>query len=297
CLIRHVYRARYARPVRPEAEVVAVVALLRAGKCPWHVYSDLIEEAGGLAVLEREHGLLAPSLLETALVEVVRWHKEGIRVLLVTDPAYPANLRAVHDRPPLIFVAGALGPRDSRCVAVIGTRNASAAGVARAGAIVYELVERDYTIASGLALGIDTVAHTTALERGGRTIAVIGNGLRRSYPPQNASLQRRIANEGAVVSQFWPDNPPSRRTFPRRNATMSGLAVATVVVEAGQTSGARTQARLALAHGRPVLLLEPLLEQRWARELAGRPGTHVVGSRTEVAEIVERLSSVSTLVA
>jgi DNA processing protein len=280
-----------------EAEAAAVVALLRAGKRPLEVYSDLIEEVGGAASLEREHGLLAQPLFEAASAEVAEWQREGIRVIPVNDPAYPANLRAVHDRPPVIFVAGSLEPRDSRCVAVIGTRRPSSAGIARTRAIVPELVEHGYTIASGLALGIDAEAHTTALERGGRTLAVIGTGLRRSYPRQNASLQRRIAVEGALVSQFWPDHPPSQRTFPQRNATMSGIALATVVVEAGATSGARTQARLALAHGRPVLLCEPVLEQPWARALAARPGTHVISSAGAGAELVGRLSAVTTLVA
>jgi DNA processing protein len=281
----------------PEGDVAAVVALLRAAKRPPHVYSELLEEAGcGVAILAREHGLLAESLLEAAALEIAEWEQEGIRVIAITDPAYPANLRSVHDRVPLLFVAGALEPRDIRSVAVIGTRQPSTVGPELTRAIVSELVDRGYTIASGLALGIDTVAHTTALERGGRTIAVIGTGLRHSYPPQNARLQKRIATEGAVISQFWPDARPTRRTFPQRNATMSGLALANVVVEASDTSGARTQARLALAHGRPVVLLESLLEQRWASDLATRPGTHVVSSPAGVVEVVDRLTAVGTLV-
>jgi DNA processing protein len=281
----------------PEGDVAAVVALLRAATLPLHVYSELLEEAGsGVATLEREHGLLAQSLVEAAALEIVEWERDGIRVIPITDPEYPANLRSVHDRVPLLFVAGALQPRDTRSVAVIGTRRPSATAEERTRAIVSGLVDHGYTVASGLALGIDTVAHSTALERGGRTIAVIGTGLRHSYPAQNAHLQKRIAAEGAVISQFWPDTPPTRRTFPQRNATMSGLALANVVVEASETSGARTQARLALAHGRPVLLLESLLEQRWARELAARPGAHVVGSPAAVADVVDRLTAVGTLV-
>lgn len=281
-----------------DAEAAAVVALLRAGKQSWRTYSNLIEEAGhAAAVLEREHALLAPDRLAAAATEVAGWQRDGIRVISLLDPAYPANLRAVHDRPPLIFVAGAPSAQDSRCVAVIGTRKPSPEGISRTRSVVAALVDRGYTIVSGLALGIDTVAHTTALDRGARTIAVIGTGLRRSYPPQNAALQRRIARQGVVVSQFWPDDPPSRHTFPQRNATMSGLALANVVVEASDTSGARTQARLALAHGRPVLVLEPLLEQRWAKELATRPGVYVARSATDVTQIVERLASLDTLVA
>jgi DNA processing protein len=165
-----------------------------------------------------------------------------------------------------------------------------------AGAIARHLVGAGFTVFSGLAAGIDTAAHRSALEAGGRTVAVIGTGLRRVYPPQNADLQQRIAAECAVVSQFWPDAPPSRISFPMRNAVMSGMTLATVVVEASHTSGARTQARLALEHGRPVLLLESLLAQDWARRFAMRPGTHVVRTPAEISATVERLTSPDALV-
>ncbi|MDQ6804158.1 MAG: DNA-protecting protein DprA, partial [Actinomycetota bacterium] len=144
---------------------------------------------------------------------------------------------------------------------------------------------------------IDHAAHSAALRRGGRTLAVIGTGLRRSYPAQHAELQRRIATECAVISQFWPDAPPSRRSFPMRNAVMSGLSLATVVVEASVTSGSRIQARLALEHGRPVFLLESLLEHEWARDFAGRPGARVIRSPEEITTYIERLTSPGALVA
>ena len=281
----------------PGAETAALVALLRSAKRPASEYSDLVEDAGSaMTVLADEQGLLAPQLLEAAEAEIAGWGKDGIAVLGLLDPGFPSNLRAVHDRPPLVFDAGRLQPRDTRSVAVIGTRRPSAAGLAAASAVSEHLVDSEFTVVSGLAAGIDTAAHTAALARGGRTIAVIGTGLYRSYPSENAALQRQIAQKGAVISQFWPDAPPSRRSFPQRNAVMSGVALATVVIEAAQTSGARTQARFALAHGRPVLLMEPLLQQLWARELAGRPGTWVIRSPDEVAPLVERLSSTGALV-
>jgi DNA processing protein len=101
-----------------------------------------------------------------------------------------------------------------------------------------------------------------------------------------------------VISQFWPDAPPTKRSFPMRNATMSGIALGTVVVEASETSGARTQARLALAHGRPVFLTTTLVEQRpWAQQFAQKPGTHVVHNPTEITDALERLISTGSLVA
>jgi DNA processing protein len=220
-----------------------------------------------------------------------------MRALTVLDRDYPENLRAVHDRPPLIFVAGTLQPQDARSVAVIGARRASRAGTTSAADIARHLVERGYTVVSGVAAGVDTAAHTAALAAGGRTVAVIGTGLTRCYPPQNAPLQRRIAERNAVISQFWPDTPPSRRTFPLRNATMSGFALATVVVEATERSGARTHARIALNHGRPVLLTSTLLDQAWARDLADKPGVHVVDSPREITQTIERLLDPAPLVA
>jgi DNA processing protein len=248
-------------------------------------------------ILEEEQGLLASQLLAAADDEVSKWRAQGLHITTVLDPDYPENLRAVHDRPPLIFIAGRLHPSDARAVAVIGSRRASSKGLERAEAIAEALVESGYTVVSGLAAGIDTAAHTTALEGGGRTIAVIGTGLDRSYPPGNEALQRQIAAKGAVVSQFWPDTAASRTTFPARNAVMSGISLATVIVEAGQTSGARIQARQALGHGRPVLLAAPLLDHPWAREFAARPGTHVIASPAEAVDVVESVASTEAPIA
>jgi DNA processing protein len=289
-------------------ESAALVVLLRSGRHPWQLYADLVEDAGSAAeVLEDELAGEAgqaslfseqpPERLEDVAAEIARWRADGMELLTVLDEGYPDNLRAVHDRPPLIFVAGRLVPADTRSIAVVGARAASAHGVGTARAIAQHLVDHGYTVVSGLATGIDTGAHAGALARGGRTVAVIGTGLRRSYPPQNAGLQRRIAAACAVISQFWPDAPPTRRSFPMRNAVMSGFTLATVVVEASQQSGSRMQARLALEHGRPVFLLESLLGQQWARDCARRPGTHVIRSPAEITTIVERLTSTGALVA
>jgi len=197
----------------------------------------------------------------------------------------------------MVFVSGHLTSSDVNSVAVVGARQASATGRRRASAIAQHLVDRNFTVVSGLAAGIDTAAHTSALSRDGRTVAVIGTGLARAYPPENHALQRDIAARCAVISQFWPDAPPSKRSFPMRNAVMSGLALATVVVEASHTSGARMQARLALGQGRPVFLLRDLVErQPWAQQTAQRPGTHVVDDPQEITAALERLISPGSLV-
>lgn len=275
-----------------DSAAAALVALVRAARRPPSHYADQLAEGRSAAdLLKEEHGLLAPGLANAAAVEIDSWQSQGLALVTVLDRDYPENLRAVHDRPPFIFVRGELRPGDARAVAVIGSRRASPTGIARAHAISGELSAHGYTIISGLALGIDTAAHLTALEAGARTLAIIGTGLNHCYPVQNCALQRRIASECAVVSQFWPDDGPRRESFPQRNALMSGLSLATVIVEAGHRSGARTQARHALRHGRPVLLERSLLDQDWAQQLAARPGAHVVSSPSEVVDVVERVSS------
>jgi DNA processing protein len=297
-------------------ERAATVALLRAGHRPWVEYSELLEERGA-ALTALEHELSdrssgpsgqtslfsepAPDtreLLDQARADLMRWDAEGMRLVTLLDPDYPPNLRAVHDRPPMVFIAGRLTPVDARGVAVVGARKATDAGLQIATDFASHLATKRYAVISGLAAGIDTAAHTGALGQGGRTIAVIGTGLARAYPPENEPLQRRIANEYAVISQFWPDSPPSRRSFPMRNAVMSGIALATVVVEASETSGARMQARLALAQGRPVFLLDSLTRrQAWAREYAARPGTRVISEPAEVTTALDRLIASDPLLA
>jgi len=294
--------------VSQPTETTAMVALLRSGALPWQRYADLVEEAGSaLRVLTEETAriddqttLFAPDverLLSQAQAEIEGWEAVGMELLTVLDDGYPDNLRAVYDRPPLLFLAGRLLPTDARSLAIIGSRDATPAGLEFAAEIASHIVDAGFTVASGLAAGIDTAAHTTALQRGGRTIAVIGTGLERVYPPENETLQRQIAATGAVISQFWPDAGPSRRSFPMRNAVMSGVTLGSVVVEASHTSGARLQARIALAHGRVVFLHARLVEREsWAAEFATRPGTHVVERPNEIVEITERLTADNALV-
>jgi DNA processing protein len=288
-------------------ESAALVALLRVGGRPWPEYSELLEQTGSARkALEQElsgpqgQASLLPRdpepLLAQAAAEVANWLATGIGLLTVLDNGYPDNLRAVHDRPPLLFVSGRLIAQDSRAVAVIGTRSPSPLGLRAARQTAEHLVASGFTVVSGLAAGIDTTAHTAALEANGRTAAVIGTGVRRSYPPQNAALQRTIAERGAVISQFWPDAAPTRGSFPLRNATMSGLALATVVIEASPTSGARIQARRALAHGRPVFLYRQVLAEAWAQDLAQRAGTQVIDEPAQITSAVDRLSDSGPLI-
>lgn len=295
--------------VTRDLETAAVIALVRRGDRLWHHYAALAEMAGSaLAVLRGEfeepgdpqrplfktEDMAAPDL-GAITGEIQQWRDEGMAVISVLDDEYPANLRSIHNRPPLLFVRGHLIPDDERSIAVVGTRTPSPAGLASAASVAADLATAGYTVVSGLAAGVDKHAHEATLAADGRTIAVIGTGLRKSYPRENAALQRRLGEDSAVLSQFWPDSPPTKTSFPMRNVVMSGIALATVVIEASGESGARMQARFALEHNRPVFLLESLLEHRWARDYATRPGTYVVASPAEITSTVERLTSLETI--
>jgi DNA processing protein len=284
------------------AEKAALVALLRGELRVPHLAAQLEQSGSAVSVLERQtggnsaqstlfnHECDMQTIVDQAAVDLACWEADGIRVLSVLDPDYPANLRAAHDRPPALFVSGRLEPGDARSVAVIGTRHPTRQGRATAVEICRHLAHYGYTVVSGLAAGIDREAHCAALAGGARTVAVIGTGLGRCYPAVNASLQRRIAREGAVVSQFWPDEPPSRGSFLLRNAVMSGIALATVIVEASPVSGSMAQARRALGHGRPVFLSERVVEQPWARDFRARPGTYVFRGPSEITDSLARLT-------
>lgn len=269
-------------------ETAALIALLRDGRRSWaHYAADVAEAGSAVPVLAAEHGLLAADLADRAGAELSAWEQRGIRVLTWLDPQYPPRLRAVRDAPPVLFLSGSLTPADRQAVAVIGSRRPSETGRSAARAIAARLVADGYTVISGLAAGIDAEAHGAALQAGGRTVAVLGNGLDHVYPAENSALQRSIATRCAVISQFWPETRPSRLTFPLRNGVMAGLSVATVIVEASQMSGTRIQARLALEQSRLVILLASLLEQPWAAELAARPGVEVVRSPDDVVMAVQ----------
>ncbi|MHB8449973.1 MAG: DNA-processing protein DprA [Mycobacteriales bacterium] len=224
-----------------------------------------------------------------AAAAIARWRDQDLTVVTIFDDDYPRRLRGVHDAPPVLFARGSLRP-DDQAVSVVGSRAASERGLMIARGVASALAAEGVTVVAGLALGIDTEAHVTALATGGRTVAVLGTGINRAYPAANARLQDEIATRGLLLSQFWPDAPPQRHTFLMRNATMSGYGLATVVVEAGEQSGARAQARMAVGHGRPVILTDLVVERNdWAKALLGRPGVHVAASPEDVLEVVRGL--------
>jgi DNA processing protein len=279
-------------------EHAALVALLRLrpGGLSWpEITAELLETGSALEVWERHAP--APALIDlpgevtvaSAAKDVESWTVQGYRLVSILDEDYPVRLRGVHQAPPVVFVQGRI-VADDPAVSVVGSRESSARGIALAADVARALTARGMTVLSGLARGIDTAAHRAALDAGGRTVAVIGTGLGRAYPPENHALQEEIAGHGLVISQFWPGSPPSKQSFPMRNATMSGYGLATVVVEAGEQSGARIQARAAVEHGRQVILTDQVVTQnKWAQGLLGRPGVHVASSADGVMDVVEEI--------
>jgi DNA processing protein len=181
-----------------------------------------------------------------------RIEQQGVSVVILDDPVYPSALREIADPPPVLYVRGDLAPADDWAIAVVGTRRASAYGRQATERIVADVVRAGVTVISGLARGIDTHAHKAALAAGGRTIAVLGSGLDRVYPTENRALADQIELSGAVVTEFPLGIPPDATNFPRRNRIVSGLARATLVVEADHKSGAMNTANHAAEQGRDV---------------------------------------------
>ena len=190
---------------------------------------------------------------------------DDIHAVAIDDAAYPAALRTIADPPPVLYVRGTVRPGDARAVAVVGTRRASAYGAQAARHLAGGLARNGVTVVSGLARGIDAVAHDAALLAGGRTLAVLGCGVDVTYPPEHRRLAERIVGSGALLAEVPPGTPPLRFHFPRRNRIISGLCAGVVVVEGREDSGALITACAALEQGRDVFAVPgPIFDPRTA---------------------------------
>ena len=179
-------------------------------------------------------------------------HKYGCQVVTLYDAAYPPHLKEIDTPPFVLYVKGELTAEDALSISLVGSRDAKDYGRKVGYRLSYQLAQRGVTVVSGLARGIDTSAHRGALEAGGRTIAVMGNGLSVIYPATNSNLAEKIEASGALISEFPMAAKPMPRNFPRRNRIISGLTLGTVVVEASNRSGALITARLAAEQNREV---------------------------------------------
>lgn len=234
--------------LRPGMTFPRLASLFR--QAPMSRPSDLVPQADAVEVGERALALLRAGGAERIGVRI---HGAG---------EYPAKLRDAKHPVELLYFRGWWDLVETRCVAVVGTRHPSGEGVDAAKRIATSFVADGFTVVSGLAAGVDTAAHTAALDAGGRTIAVIGTPLGSVYPPANAALQERIARDFLVISQvpavrYSKQTPMQNRFFfPERNVTMSALTEATIIIEAGNTSGTLIQARAALQQKRKLFILD-----------------------------------------
>ena len=204
------------------------------------------------------------------------------------DGVYSKLLANTDGTPPFLFLKGNVHLLNEKSVCVVGSRNASVESMKKTEKLVKALIKRNIVVNAGLAKGIDTATHKTALENGGRTIAVIGTPINQYYPKENKDLQLSIEEKGLVVSQFPPCNPVYRWNFPTRNGTMSGISLATIIMEAGETSGALRQADYALKQGRDVLIPQSAINNSsisWPKKYI-KKGAHAFKNLKEVLQIL-----------
>jgi len=179
----------------------------------------------------------------------------GIQILTWQDEAYPSRLKQIDQPPPVLYLRGNLLPEDDWAVAIVGTRAVTPYGRQATEELADTLARNGITVVSGLARGVDAIAHTAALKAGGRTLAVLGSGVDKIYPPEHRSLAEKMTAQGAILSDYAPGTPPDSVNFPPRNRIISALARAVVVIEAADTSGALITAEFAAGQGREVFAL------------------------------------------
>ncbi|MBM2831687.1 MAG: processing protein [Dehalococcoidia bacterium] len=215
--------------------------------------------AGELAKAGLDSKTVAELLEQRAQVnldeELEKLERHRVKALTWHDASYPARLKEVYDRPPVLYVEGSFLPEDEWCLAVVGTRRATIYGRQVTEEIVSHLARNRITIISGLARGIDSVAHRSTLEAGGRTMAVFACGLDIVYPAENRKLASDIVEHGALISEYPLGTKPMAQHFPRRNRIMSGISLGVLVIEAGERSGALNTVSHALEQNREVFAI------------------------------------------
>ncbi|WP_233559890.1 DNA-processing protein DprA [Oleomonas cavernae] len=282
-------------PQLSRGEILDRVRLIRTETVGPVAFDHLIDLYGGagaaldaLPDLARKGGrrdLRIPSRAE-AERELAAAEKAGARLLVKGTPTYPRLLAAIEAAPPVIFAKGTLGLTTRPAVAMVGARNASAAGQRLAREIAAELGREGVVVVSGLARGIDGTAHTATLETG--TIAVVAGGVDVVYPPEHAALQAKIGKSGLIIAEMPPGTVPQARHFPRRNRLISGLGLGTVVVEAAMKSGSLITARFALEQGREVMAVpgSPLDPRARGTNDLIRQGARLVESAADVIDAI-----------
>jgi DNA processing protein len=236
---------------------VRIAKLLEHFRTPEAILNEPADRLCQQAAIPRDAALQLknPSLFENAQKQLDAAKQSGVQILTLASPAYPSLLKEIFAPPPVLFVKGDLTVFDRHAFAIVGTRKPTLYGKSAAAHITAELVQAGIVIVSGLALGIDTVAHQTCLDKGGQTIAVLGCGIDTIYPSSNRMLAEKICAQGILVSEFPVGTSPEPFNFPRRNRILSGLSAGVLVAEAGEKSGALITANYALQQGREVFAI------------------------------------------
>jgi DNA processing protein len=229
--------------------------------------------------------------------ELEKLDRHGVSVIAVSDSDYPENLKYIYAPPFILFVKGKIIAEDALSVSVVGTRKPTSYGRMAAEKLSEDIARRGITIVSGLARGIDTVAHKSVLASKGRTIAVLGSGIDVCYPPENKRLLEQIAEQGAVVSEFPLSTVPDKRNFPLRNRIISGLSLGTVVIEAPEKSGALITAEMALEQGREVFAVPGNIfsENSRGTHYLLKQGAKLVESYEDIIEEITAFERTKTL--
>jgi DNA processing protein len=268
----------------------------------WHA-SDAELQAAGLDRRSIESLLTARQELDLD-AELARVHAEGAQIITWADKRYPPRLSQIHNAPPVLYVKGEIEPQDEWAVAVVGTRSGTRYGRQMVEEIAGDLGRSRITVVSGLARGIDSLAHRAALRAGGRTIAVLGCGIDVVYPHEHRDLARNVIERGALVTEYPLGTKPEAGNFPPRNRIISGLSLGVFVVEAGKRSGALITADYALEQGREVFALPGNVNNRKSEgtnRLIQEGAAKLVMSVQDILEelnltLVERQQEIRTIV-
>lgn len=274
----------------PTPSHAAVLAATEVIPADWRDLAGILQRCGGPeALLSRkqiDHGhdtdlleylrrAIDPARVSHWQVQLERIFKSmpDVQFLTIDHKDYPANLRSAHGSPPFIFVRGELRPSDRNSLAIVGSRNATAASLATARIIAGAAAKRGITVISGMARGIDSDGQRAALQAGGRTIGVIAAGIDHVLNNESdRALADMIPDSGAIISQFRPGSPPVRSAFLQRNGVISGLSLVSLIVEAGARSGTRNEAEHALRQGRRILFWAPNFDySSWVSAYAADP--------------------------
>ncbi len=288
-----------------EIHLLALTAIRTLGPVMIKRIIEILRDPAKTFKVSRKELLKIEGMTETVADEICRMNpektarkmlkdidREGIQLLSIYHELYPPLLKEIYDPPPILYLKGEL--KDDICLGVVGTRHPTSYGKVAAEEIGRSLAAVGITVVSGLARGIDTLAHKAALEGGGKTIAVLGCGFKHLYPKENRKLAEKISEHGAVVTEFPLDTPPFPENFPRRNRIISGLCEAIVVVEAAEKSGALITANYALNQGRDVFAIPgniTSVKSTGTNNLIREGAIPIVNFENIIDELPERLKS------